>query len=385
MSYELKMKNKLNQLLQINYINSILFFILTTVTIIMPINYNLGLFIIILLFLNTLLRYKEVYIPQVYYLILFGYFLIILFSKGNPVLHIDFKYHLAFFMIFITFDQFQNKVKNLYKTIFRIAFWVSSIVFIIYILMYFNILKTNIFFDNEIPEYQAFRIYGPPLGVFLLLPMLYSMQNFQKDLNTKYIYITFVMGSITAALSGSNQSLVLLVSFYLISIVSLSFQSLKFLVIIPLVLIIASSNLSEKHTNKIQQIFNPSESQTLITRMNDLSYAYNELVNKDYALFLGEGIGVSTEVERVSWDGKRYSFSEFLEIDNGFFYVLHRLGIVGLIAYISMFLLLIYKFGSIKNKFMYILYFIITNLLSIHFFTSIFSALLTYILIKDKK
>ncbi|MEJ2527226.1 MAG: hypothetical protein P8Y49_03940 [Sulfurovaceae bacterium] len=358
-----------------------LFFVLLDLIFIMSIAKNIGLLILLLLTLFSFVKYQKIKISKIFYVVAIGYGLILVYSYGNPVIHFEFKYHASFFLVFILMFQIMREKEYSLEIFFKYSYILSTIVFILYIALFLNFLP-NPYRDEDRPLYAAFRVSGPSLGIFLFPPFLYVMSNFPK---TNYyqnrLYISFVLGLVACALSGSNQSFVLHVLFYAFAILKPSMKNIAIIVLVSLMSIfLAPKLLSEAHLEKLSQIINPLESRTAMTRLNDLSYAYDQMIIKDENIIFGEGIGISTEILRTSLDGKWSEYRKFLEIDNGFFYVFHRLGIVGLIVYIGVIFYLLYRFGSRRNKLMYFSFFLVTNLLSTHFFTHIFSAFLTYLL-----
>lgn len=358
-----------------------LFFVLLDLIFIMSIAKNIGLLILLLLTLFSFVKYQKIKISKIFYVVAIGYGLILVYSYGNPVIHFEFKYHASFFLVFILMFQIMREKEYSLEIFFKYSYILSTIVFILYIAFFLNFLP-NPYRDEDRPLYAAFRVSGPSLGIFLFPPFLYVMSNFPK---TNYyqnrLYISFVLGLVACALSGSNQSFVLHVLFYAFAILKPSMKNIAIIVLVSLMSIfLAPKLLSEAHLEKLSQIINPLESRTAMTRLNDLSYAYDQMIIKDENIIFGEGIGISTEILRTSLDGKWSEYRKFLEIDNGFFYVFHRLGIVGLIVYIGVIFYLLYRFGSRRNKLMYFSFFLVTNLLSTHFFTHIFSAFLTYLL-----
>ncbi|MEJ2499296.1 MAG: hypothetical protein P8Y46_08320 [Sulfurovaceae bacterium] len=315
-----------------------LFFVLLDLIFIMSIAKNIGLLILLLLTLFSFVKYQKIKISKIFYVVAIGYGLILVYSYGNPVIHFEFKYHASFFLVFILMFQIMREKEYSLEIFFKYSYILSTIVFILYIFP-----KTN-YYQNR-------------------------------------LYISFVLGLVACALSGSNQSFVLHVLFYAFAILKPSMKNIAIIVLVSLMSIfLAPKLLSEAHLEKLSQIINPLESRTAMTRLNDLSYAYDQMIIKDENIIFGEGIGISTEILRTSLDGKWSEYRKFLEIDNGFFYVFHRLGIVGLIVYIGVIFYLLYRFGSRRNKLMYFSFFLVTNLLSTHFFTHIFSAFLTYLL-----
>lgn len=367
----------------LNFSHIALFLLLLDLIFVMPIAKNIGPLILLLLTLFAFIKYSTIKISKIFYVVAIGYGLILVYSYGNPVLHIEFKYHMTFFLVFILLFQIMREKEYSLEIFFKYSYILSIIVFSLYIAFFLNFLP-NPYRDEDTPLYVAFRVSGPPLGIFLFLPFLYSMSNFPK---TNYyqnrLYISFVLGLVACALSGSNQSFVLHVLFYAFAILKPSMKNITVIILVfAMSILLAPKLLSEAHLDKISQIANPLESRTVMTRLNDLSYAYNQMIIKDENIVFGEGIGITTEVLRTSWDGNWSEYREFLEIDNGFFYVFHRLGIIGLIAYIGVIFYLIYRFGTVRNKLMYFSFFLVTNLLSVHFFTHVFSAFLTYFLIR---
>lgn len=357
--------------------------LLFSVVIVEPIFPRVSLLIVSTLFLAVIFNAGIIKLPSAVRILIVIYIFVLLFSVGNKAIFIDFRHHISILIIFILLYQIRNRV-NFFENFYKISFHFCTLVFFLYFFFYLDLIP-SFYKPSDVPEYQAFRIVGPSLDIFLFMPFLYSMKQFSTSRNEKYLFLAFLMGLFSCAISGSNTFLVLHIIFYLTAFyrVTIKFWILNILFLVTL-LITGFGFLSEAHIEKISQIGSPQESLTLITRINDLANAYERMLNQKENMIFGEGVGVTTEVLRISWDGKFSEYREFLEIDNGFFYVFHRLGIFGLILYIALFLFLVIKFGSSKNKLMFISYFLLINLMSIHIFNQVFAAFYTAFLIREK-
>ena len=361
----------------------IIVLLLFFVVIIEPLFPRVSLLIVSILFLAVIFNVGMIKLPSAFPILLVIYIFILFYSVGNKAIFIDFRHHIYILIIFILLYQIRNRV-NFFENFFKISFHFCTLVFFLYIFFYLDLIP-SFYKSSDVPEYQAFRIVGPSLDIFLFLPFLYSMKQFPRSHNDKYLFLAFLMGLFSCAISGSNTSLVIHIIFYLTAFYSGNIKFWIFNTLLLVTLLIAGFGfLSEGHIEKISQIGSPQESLTVLTRINDLASAYERMLNQKENMIFGEGVGVTTEVLRISWDGKFSEYREFLEIDNGFFYVFHRLGIFGLLLYIALFFFLVIKFGSSKNKLMFFSYFLITNLMTIHIFNQVFAAFYTIFLIREK-
>jgi hypothetical protein len=103
-------------------------------------------------------------------------------------------------------------------------------------------------------------------------------------------------------------------------------------------------------------------------------------------VLFGDGPGVTSEVYRVSIRGNNlFEFREFLEIDNGFYYVYHRAGLVGLGLFLFLHGFLLKKYGNFRNRMCFLAFFVITNTLSIHYFTNPMSSLMLYLMLRHNE
>lgn len=356
------------------------------IAIVVQIDYTIGLFILmgILFFQKGWL--SLIINSSLLKAVLFFFVIIVFYSFDNPVFFIDLKYHISFILLFIFLmlifkDNFYAKTEYLYYLIF-IASLVTTI---IYLLLYFNIIP-NISYYREVPVYQQFRIYGPSVYLYLIIPFLYVLLNNATKKHRKILFFNFLLGMISIGLSGSNQSLVLFIVFNIICIVEFRIKYLKYLIGFSLIFLsIFNFILSDDHKSKFLQILAPMEESTLPTRILDLNYAYNEFSSQNtFIQIFGEGIGVTSIVPRPDWAG-RSKYEGFLEIDNGFYYFLHRFGFIGLIVIIGCLVYLLNKVKNNRIRLMFISYFLIMNFLSIHFITSIYSGLFTFFVYAEWK
>jgi hypothetical protein len=308
------------------------------------------------------------------YLFIFS-FLVLGYINNNPVIKIEFK-NLFYWSVTLNFGLliFKHLEKN--KIVNILSF---SIIFLsfIYVLLKFQLIN-NIYMREALAEYHNYKTMGPYLLFILLHQFYYILNGLPKD--KKYFIVTF-FSLVTIFISGSNQYLSIFIIGVFINCFKLSFKAtLLTVTLLALFFFILPKFIPTKHLDKISEITSPTESATLLTRFSDLAFVYN---NNYSNLFIGEGFGVKSYVERVSFsDTSIISKREFLEIDNGFYYLYHGTGIVGL----SLFIILILKLLSNlhwRAKLFFSLIMLVTNLLSIHFFTSnqyalFFSLLIIY-------
>lgn len=366
--------------------NTLIFLFLATYTFASPLNINATLLVLLGLAASYFLIRGAILMHWSTGALTFLYSLILFFSLSNPVVHIDFKYHAALFLTFTFFTTIVRVERGSLNAIYYSGIFIAAAVFFCYLFVYFSGV-TNPYREDDVPLYRAFRVAGPLLDIFLIIPFVYSAKELSNAPVPDWgIYISFPMALTACALSGSNQMIVLVTLFYAVAVLRFRMRMLlPALMGVLVVVFISRGQLTADHVGKINEIANPLQSQTILTRLADLNYAVNTLVQDKGQVIWGAGLGVKSEVPRISLDGKKIEYRDFLEIDNGFYYVAHRVGVLGLTFFIIVVFYIGLRYGGYRNRAMFMIYFVIVNALSIHFFTSILSALLASIMIAQPR
>lgn len=306
------------------------------------------------------------------YLFIFIY-LLLGYINNNPVIKIEFK-NLFYWSVTLNFGLLIFKYLEKNKIVNILSF---SIIFLsfIYVLLKFHLIN-NIYMREALAEYHNYKTIGPYLLFVIIHQFYYILKGLPKD--KEYFIVTF-FSLVTILISGSNQYLSIFIIGVFINCFKLSFKAtLLTVTLFALLFFTLPKFITTKHLDKISEIASPTESATVLTRLLDLEFVYN---NNNSNPFIGEGFGVKSFVRRVSFHApSKISKREFLEIDNGFYYLYHRTGAVGLFLFIILILKLLSNVHW-KAKLFFSVIVLITNLLSIHFFTSNQFALLFSLLI----
>jgi hypothetical protein len=248
---------------------------------------------------------------------------------------------------------------------------INFIVFSLYVLVNFKLIPNLYAADEVIAEYKNYRVPGATTIMFYAVP-LYCM--FIDKRWNKLVYINLALGFLTNFISGGLQNFIILIIINIIYFMSIEGGRIVKVSIAIIILALSFSffienYVSENYAEKISSVLNPIEAQTVQTRITDLTYMLSsgEPKNKIF----GDGIGSSSNVYRINpFNPKLAMYNIFLEIDNGFYYVFHRFGFLGLFAFCVAHFRLLKRSHPLKFKICFLTFFLITNLLSIHYFTA---------------
>jgi hypothetical protein len=313
------------------------------------------------------------------------YFAWLLLGLTNQAFLIDLKYHLAWLLTFLLFANFFSKISDL--ELIRYLLLLNVLLFVVYLLLFTNVVP-NLYVVDDIPDYQAFRTFGPVVVSFYAFCMVMNYPRFRHwPKRNLFLFINLAMGVIVAILQGSLQNFAILALIYLLTFFRRQ-QLARFLLVLSLAIGLFSGAIwtfgTEPTRDKFQELLNPFQSPTVLTRVADLAYMLDGRDNA-WQILAGRGLGVTSEVFRVSPRNDRLvEFREFLEIDNGFYYVYHRAGLIGLALFLLLHVHLLRKYGNSKNRMSFLAFFVITNALSIHYFTNPMSSLMCYLLVRQK-
>lgn len=304
----------------------------------------------------------------------------------NPAVHIDLKYHLAWALSLLIFANLLGKLSN--PELLRYLFRLNLLLFAVYLLLLAKAIP-NAYVVEDLPEYQAFRLFGPVLVSFYAICMTANYSSLERwPRRNLYLLVNLGLGTVVAILSGSLQHFAIFATVYLLTFFRRR-HLVRFVLALGLGIVLFFGSIwffgTEQHRYKFRELLNPLQSPTLLTRANDLFYMLGQKSGVGQVM-LGDGLGVTSEVFRVSTrGGKLVEFREFLEIDNGFYYIYHRTGLVGLALFLMLHAYLLKKYGNPKNRMCFLVFFVVTNALSIHYFTNPMSALMCYLLVRREE
>lgn len=311
---------------------------------------------------NFKFRFLEVFGSFILLLIAIPY---VIFSFDNDAFFIDLKNFIMLSCFFVLFIATNKSVVLIdFNKFSNVLFYTCCSILFIYFLLFLKVFP-EFYKPDELPEYLSYRVFGPSLLVF----SCYLVVAYVLNLPSGRSLFVFTAGMFCAVISGSNQNVLIV----LISFLPLAIKKIKFYQVcvgFALLLALSFTFQSQLMVNftKISQIADISNSSTVLTRFADLNHAISSRDITQTQLLLGEGIGVTTEVFRDNDYGMDRRV--FLEIDNGFYYVFHRFGILGLLIVIVLFSFLIYKLKDFWLVLCLSLIFLTSNLLSIHFFVT---------------
>jgi hypothetical protein len=330
---------------------------------------NSGVLISLLFFLLYVVVSKRIFLPKrntfKFYALAVAFFALI--GVSNPVWFLDLKYHIYLLYGIIVLNTFLYSASS-HSIIISIT-WVNVIVLLVYLALTLKLVD-NFYIDAEgIAEYKNYKVPGPSTILTFYVPLFYLWIGRTRD---KYLFINFIISIIVCLINANLQNFIISLSIYTIYLWRFGFSSLAKTLLVSIFLLIIINEvgkqiISEKYWNKLSEVFKPMESLTVQTRIADLTFMIQsgEPTNK----LIGDGIGVSSTVYRYNpFVPQLSSYETFLEIDNGFYYVYHRAGLLGLLGFLIFHFFCLRRLKKYKLKFMYSFFFIITNLLSIHYF-----------------
>ncbi|MBW7869786.1 MAG: hypothetical protein H3C39_01860 [Flavobacteriia bacterium] len=234
------------------------------------------------------------------------------------------------------------------------------------------------------------RIYGPAITAFILIGFYYLYRGLKFDwkfgvsaaLALSYIAITTNFMNL-----GIAVGMILLVIINFKRFFNPIYFSVIGILIVCGIVYLQSSLVPELVQTKLKYVFRPWEYSSLRIRISDLQKAFRSENFTTLENIFGKGFGASTRIFRdnkiaVSFRG----YYTFQEIDNGFYYIFHRGGVSLMTIFLLSHAYLTYRIPNLKAKLGFILMFIMTNLLSIHYFNYFFYLLIPFVILtKDNQ
>lgn len=335
-----------------------------------------GLYIVLLgcvFYINK----RKIKLPQYYSLalLIYSFYLILgLINKHeNPL--IDIKFQLFGFVFYFC-------IINLKLNYIKLLFFINALVFVIYVLLIFNLLP-NIWHTTTVGV--GGRIYGPSIIAVSLILFYYIYYKKPPDLK---LIIALMLGVFYIALTANFMNLVVLGGLSILFV--LNFEKLmkpKYIISIIIFTVITIGFLNSPFVpdlvaTKMKYLYQPWNYPSLKTRISD----FNQVIsNENFGLFktiFGEGFGASSEVYRHNPIAVSLSATfRFQEIDNGFYYLYHRGGWTLLTIFVLSHVYLVLRLTRLKVRLAFIWLVFITCILSIHYFNYSFYLWLPYIML----
>ncbi len=298
----------------------------------------------------------------------------------NPTIDIKFQIYFFIFYFWLLNQRYKIDFLNLF-------FIINVIVFLIYLSLYFNLIP-NIWYENTF-GFKG-RVYGPSITAFIFIGFYYLYRGLKFDwkfgisaaLALSYIAITTNFMNL-----GVVVGLIFLIIINLKKFFNPIYLSIVGIFIIAGIVYLQSSLVPDLVQTKLKYVFRPWEYSSLKIRITDLQKAFASENYTTLETIFGKGFGASTEIFRENKVARSFrGFYRFQEIDNGFYYIFHRGGFSLLLIFLLSHFYLMLKIPNLKAKLAFILFFFITNLLSIHYFTYYFYLLIPFIILsKDEK
>lgn len=326
------------------------------------------LFLLYSILINNTIRFPKWLIPVVLFYIPF----LVLGIAINDDFHIDFKFHLFTLFAVIIWQTVFKKLSI--EILCKIFVAINGVIFLYYILLGTSIIpiRYNIYEPLVKAGGYGYRLSGPDLTTFTITPLLYLWGRKRFD---KMLVYSSICGIICIILNGSFQHLAI---FFIVSVLVL--VKAKYIVSVPLILylffqlVLSASEpfVDKRYLDKLHYVSRPWEYPTFIYRLKALDIMIDQNTQSLEQIVFGSGVGVkATFFEKNELSPSLSRWRTFQEIDNGFFYVYHRFGLLGLFYFLALnFYPLIIKKTDIKFKLAVTVILLITNLLSIHYFTN---------------
>lgn len=332
----------------------------------------LALLGVVLLFSFT----QRIAIPFYFILIILVYlpFLIIGISNNHTDPQIDIKFQLFYLIFWLALIQF----RDIY--IVEVLYIINALVLLLYIALSFNL----------IPNFWSWgtfglggRMYGPPIISVILLLFFYVIK--EKPLDW-IAFSAFIIGLASIVLTTNFMNLIIVVGLFLL--LALDFQSIGKTAGAVIVLVLSGyvfrDFLPDILASKMNYLFRPWEYASFQMRIIDLVQVLGNTRFDFETIFFGEGFGATSRVFRVNTIAPSLSgYYNFHEIDNGFYYVFHRGGLALLLIFFLSHYFLLKLIPSLKGRLALALIVLVTNLLTIHYFTYLFYLLIPYLIIKE--
>lgn len=340
-------------------------------------------FLLLLVSIFSINSFK-VKLPNYFTIALFIY----LFYLGIGLYHkhtnptIDIKFQIYFFIFYFWLWNQRYKIDFL-----NLLFIINIVVFLIYMLLYIGVFP-NIWYDKTF-GFKG-RVYGPAITPFIFIGFYYLYRGLKFDWK---LGISAALALAYIAITTNFMNLGIVVGMLLLVIINFKrlfnpiYLSLIGILIICGIIYLQSSLVPDLVQTKLKYVFRPWEYSSLKIRIVDLQKAFESENYTTLETIFGKGFGASTEIFRENKIAKSFrGMYRFQEIDNGFYYIFHRGGISLLLIFLLSHFYLLFKIPNLKAKLGFILFFFITNALSIHYFTYWFYLLIPFIILsKDEK
>lgn len=348
--------------------------------------YNVFVAFSFVLLLASNFSYKSLKfnLPNYYTVAIFVYlfYLGIGFYHKHETPTIDIKFQ---FFSFIFYFWLLNQRYKIY--FLKLLFIINIIVFVIYMLLYINILP-SLWRENAV-GFKG-RVYGPAITAFILIGFYYLYRNLKFDWK---LGVSAILALAYTAITTNFMNLGIIVGMIFLIIVNFKrFFNPIYLSIIGIFIVVGliylqSSLVPELVQTKLKYVFRPWEYSSLRIRISDLQKAFESENYTTIEKIFGKGFGASTEIFRENKIARSFrGVYRFQEIDNGFYYIFHRGGISLLLIFLLSHIYLMFKIPNLKAKLGFVLFFFLTNLLSIHYFNYFFYLLIPFIILtKDEK
>jgi len=340
----------------------------------------LGLIILVIMFSFLFLSFFNYRLQNWIYLLAIYSITYIIFGINNNAWLPDVRITLTNILLLLLLVRYFSKIpcSRIIKTIFHL----NIFAFLIFILTYFKIIP-NLFFDNIISAYHDYKTSANPIFLFYILPFVYALLQIRID---KIIFANLIMGGIVGLLSGSLQNLTLILVIHAILIFDLrhiSIKSFLLLIGVAITFYLSLRYVDSRFVSKMSNIITPLESNTIRTRILDLLYIWPKATESIEKIIFGSGIGIRSTTYRVHVLSPSLSdYRTFLEIDNGFFYIFHRYGLIGFSLFLIVHKNLLNKIKGFNAKVIFIIVILIVNALTIHYWTQYISAILIALIIR---
>jgi hypothetical protein len=179
-------------------------------------------------------------------------------------------------------------------TIIKSLSYAIFLIFAIY--LYLSVSSSNPYINREIPEYANYRTAGPYLIPLLIFQLLHLLTNLPKD---KFYWFYTIISILTMVINGGLQNLVILIIGVILNNAPIFFKikGIKYYIILIPIALAISQYIPDKQANKISELANPLNSQTVLTRISDLTYMLT--YNKNKSSLIGDGFGVRSNVFRI--------------------------------------------------------------------------------------
>lgn len=311
--------------------------------------------------------------------LIFFYLFFTIIGINNPAFWQDLRLLSIWLFLLVLFYNFLVNNEVTVKELIKILFVISIIILAYYLLVFFKIIN-NIYQTEQLASYQNYRILGPPLFTFYIIPFCYSLFSIKKD---QIFHLTLLVGITACLLNGSLQHLTIFLLSYFVAYLNGN-NTRKYiskiigtLLLLFLFFFVIFQKMDARYQEKLKEAINPLNSSTVQTRIDDLQIIWPSTVSNPIHVMFGQGIGVNSVIKRINkLDPRLTEERVFLEIDNGFFYIFHRTGLIGFIIVICFHLHLVKQIKNRSAKLIFITYFLVTNLLSYHYWVNVASPLI---------